>query len=150
MSKWTILKSVIVVASLAISGAPTMANAETTFNDVRQEAKELTDVIGEYAHDRRIALADASRATLRNIDEGISELNSRILNEWGQMNDTAKATAEAAMDDLRQRRLAVAEKLGALEQSSSDSWSDIRAGFYTAFDDLRMTWEKVQQEFDPN
>jgi hypothetical protein len=148
MFRWNGLKSVSLVAALATSGALTAANAQTTFDDVKQEAHALTKVIGDYTHDRRVALTEASRATLQGIDESILELNAKIRDDWDQMSDASKATAQAAMDDLHQRRLATAERLGALEQSSSSSWSDIRSGFSAAFTDLRLAWEKAKQEFD--
>ncbi len=148
MPKWNGLKLVSLVAALATSGALTTASAQTTFDDVKQEVHALTEVIGDYTHDRRVALTEASRATLQSIDESILELNTKIRDDWGEMSDASKAKAEAAMENLHLRRLAVAERLGALEQSSSSSWSDIRSGFSVAFTDLQLAWEQAKQEFD--
>ncbi len=74
-------------------------------------------------------------------------MNAQIRDDWGQMSDGTKADAEVVMDELHRRRLVVAERLGALEQSSSSSWSDIRAGFSTAFADLQIAWETAKHEF---
>lgn len=123
-------------------------DAQTTFDDVKQEAHALFEVIGDYTHDRRVALIEASKTSLQGIDESLLELDTQIRDDWGQINDAAKANAQAAMDDLHQRRLTVAESLGALEHSSSESWSDIRAGFSAAFADLQMAWETAEQEFE--
>lgn len=148
MSRWNGLKLVSLVAALATSGAFTAAHAQTTFDDVKQEAQALTGVIGNYSHDRRVALTEASQATLKSIDESIHELNAKIRDDWSQMSDATKAKAQTALDNLHQRRLAVAERLGAIEQSSSSSWSDIRGGFSVAFTDLQTAWENAKQEFD--
>lgn len=78
MPNWTGLKSVTLVAALAVSGALTAANAQTSFDDVKTESRALVDVIGDYAHDQSVALVDASKETLQGIDESISELNNRI------------------------------------------------------------------------
>ena len=149
MPKWNGLKPVTLVAALMLSGAA-VANAETTFNDVKQESQALIDVIGDYSHDRRDALVETSKATLQSIDESIDEMNTRIRDDWSEMSDAAKADAQAAMNKLHEQRLAVAERLGALEQSSSDGWSDIRAGFSMAFTDLKTAWEAAKQEFGEN
>jgi len=142
------LKTLLLTAALASSGALTAANAQTTFEDVKQEAHALVEMIGDYSHDRRIALVETSRTTLANIDESILELNAQMRDDWGQMSDASKAKAGATLDDLHQRRLAVAERLGALEQSSSSSWNDIRTGFSVAFRDLQLAWETAKHEFD--
>lgn len=148
MSKSTNLKSLLLATALATSGALTAANAQTTFDDVKQEAHAFFEVIGDYSHDRRMSLVETSRTTLANIDESILELNAQMRDDWGQMSDASKAKARAALDDLHQRRLAVAERLGALEQSSSSSWNDIRSGFSVAFSDLQLSWETAKHEFD--
>lgn len=148
MLNWNTLKSITLVVALVTSGTFTTVNAQTIFSDVKKEMHDLTEVIGDYTHDRRDALAESSRKTLQNIDEKTQELNTRVRGEWDKMSDTAKANAQAAMDVLYQRRLAVAERLGALEQSSSETWSEIRTGFSAAFTELRMAWENARSEFD--
>lgn len=150
MFTWNGLKSVTLVAALATSGILTAASAQTTFEDVKQEAHALFEVIGDYTHDRRVALVETSRETLQGIDDSIVELNAQVRDDWGQMSDTVKADARASMDNLHQRRLAVAERLGALEQSSAASWRDVRAGFSAAFADLQLAWENAKQEFEEN
>lgn len=146
MLNWNNMKSVTLVAALAMTSL-SGAYAQTTFSDVRQEAGTLIEVMGDYSHDQRVALVDASRATLAGIDDSITAMNTRLRDDWDQMSDAAKADAQAALDDLHARRLAVAEGLGALGHSTASAWADIRVGFSTSFTDLVTAWEAARQEF---
>lgn len=133
----------------ALSGALGAANAQTSFDDIKRDSEALVADIGDYAHDRSDALVEASREALRELDDSVQDVNARVRENWNEMSDSARAKAERELEDLHERRLAVAEHLGALERSSAGAWSDVRTGFTNAFDDLVTSWEQAKRELDP-
>ncbi|AKI00299.1 hypothetical protein IMCC20628_01583 [Hoeflea sp. IMCC20628] len=151
MTKWMNLKNAAAMTLiLATAGTMTNAYAQTSFEDVKTEAQALVEVTGDYAYAKRDELVAKSRASLKNIDASILDLEARIRNNWASMDDAAKAKAKAEMAALRQLRIKVAEDLAGLRYSTADAWTDMKGGFSDSFDVLRNSWVKAKSEFDPS
>ena len=56
---------------------------------------------------------------------------------WAEMSDAARETAEARLRDLRQARNRLGERYGALESGASSAWDELKTGFSDAWAPFR-------------
>lgn len=120
----------------------------TSINQVKQETQELLQTLKAYSADQRDEAIDKTRAALDNLDKRIDALETRIDNDWDNMNKAAREKARASLKSLRQQRIQLAEKYGNLETSSDEAWEHMKKGFSKAYNAVNKAWEKAKREFE--
>ena len=120
---------------------------ETTFAEVRKEARELASTLKRYGADQREESVDTATKALFELDNRILDLQLRIDNRWDEMNQAARDEARESLRALQRQRIELAEWYGGLKSDSGDAWKDIRQGFSQAFGEINEGWEKALREF---
>lgn len=135
----------LVVASTAFAAQATPS--KTTIQDVEKKVAEAVESVKAYAVDQRAEAVQKAKAALDDIDVRIDQMDSRIREKWGQMDQTARQQAAADLTALRNERNQVAEWYGGLKHSSSQAWGDVKTGFLKSVQDLGDAFSKAYREF---
>ena len=123
---------------------------KTSIKEVKQETQDLIQALGTYTADQRDEAIEITKTALDELDKRIDALETRIDNNWDQMNKAAREKARANLKALRKQGTEVAEWYGRLETSSADAWEQMKIGFSDAYKNLSDAWEKSEKEFGTN
>ena len=141
-------------ALLLIGGlglGPGLAAAEqTSADDIRRETAELLQALKSYGAEQRDEALDKSRSALDSLDRRIEALESRMLEQWDEMDAAARARTRESLQALREQRTRVAEWYGSLKSGSANAWEHIRQGFSSAYEAMLEAWEKSEHELRPD
>jgi len=136
------------IAPLSHAATSTEKTSEkTSIQEVKQETQELLQTIKSYTADQRDEAIQKTKSALENLDKRIDSLETRIDNNWDNMNKAAREKARANLKALREQRIKVAEWYGSLKSSSADAWKHMKKGFSDAYQALYNAWEKSEQAF---
>jgi hypothetical protein len=135
------------VLSLTTTTLPAAETDQTSAADIKRETAELLQSLKNYGAEQRDEALEKSRAALENIDRRIDSLESKMLDNWDDMDQAARQQAHDSLQALREQRTRVAEWYGSMKSSSADAWGHIRQGFSKAYQALHEAWEKSEQEF---
>jgi len=83
---------------------------------------------------------------LENLDQRIDALETRMLDQWDEMDQATRSRMRASLQALREQRTHVAEWYGSLKSSSADAWGQIKQGFSEAYRTLGEDWQKSETE----
>ena len=123
------------------------SSEKTSIEEVKQETQDLIQTIKAYTADKRDEAIQKTKSALENLDKRIDSLETRIENNWDNMNKAAREKARANLKALRKQRIKVAEWYGGLKSSSVDAWGHIKKGFSDAYEAFSDAWEKAEKEF---
>ncbi|MCF3974701.1 hypothetical protein [Paracoccus salsus] len=139
-----------VAALLALPAAAQDAESLTTADEVRAEISEAMDAIGSYSEqEREQALAEA-REALDRLDAEIDRREQALRENWAEMSEAARKTAEARLRDLRQARNRLGERYGALESGASSAWDELKTGFSDAWGAFSEAWSAADEDSSAN
>jgi len=131
---------------LTPSYAETPAN-KTSITEVKKETQDLLRALKSYTADQRDDAIQKTKATLDKLDKRIEALETRIHNNWDNMDKAARNNARASLKALRKQRTQVAEWYGRLKSSSAGAWDHMKQGLADAYKALHKAWEKAETEF---
>ena len=137
------LLATFAMASPVFSAA---ASETTSAEDIKQETAELLEALKAYGTEQRDAAVEQSRAALENLDQRIDALETRMLDQWDEMDQATRSRMRASLQALREQRTHVAEWYGSLKSSSADAWGQIKQGFSEAYRTLSEDWQKSETE----
>ena len=121
------------------SSSPTQATTQDPQNMVA-DAVQAVKSYSAAQHDQAVQRA---KAILDDFDARIKDLESRLSQKWGQMDQAAHQEAMSAMTSLRKQRNAAAEWYGGLKHGSSQAWEDVKTGFSKSAHDLEDAFRKA-------
>lgn len=119
----------------------------TTTAEIKQETIELLQSLKAYSVDQREKALEQARTALANLDKRIETLETRLLEQWDEMDQVTRDQAQASLQALRRQRTRVAEWYGSMKSSSAGAWGHIKEGFSSAYRALHGAWEKSEKEF---
>jgi len=136
------------LATLAMASPVFSATASeaTSVEDIKQETAELLEALKAYGTEQRDAAVEQSRAALENLDQRIDTLETRMLDQWDEMDQATRSRMRESLRVLREQRTHVAEWYGSLKSSSADAWGQIKQGFSEAYRTLGEDWQKSETE----
>ena len=137
---------------ITLFGIAPLSNAETSsekasIEEVKQETQDLLAALKSYTAAQRDEAIQKTKSALERLDKRINSLETRIDNNWDNMNKAAREKARAYLKALRKQRIKVAEWYGGLKSSSVDAWEHIKKGFSDAYEAFSDAWEKAEKEF---
>ena len=140
----------IALALLASLGlAPAQAaeqQKETSAADIKRESAELLQALKSYGAEQRDEALEKSRAALENLDRRIETLETRMLEQWEEMDEATRARTRDSLQALREQRTRVAEWYGSLKSGSAAAWGHIKQGFSNAYRAMNEAWEKSEED----
>ncbi|RFU11864.1 hypothetical protein DZD18_14990 [Rhodobacteraceae bacterium W635] len=150
MSFLDTLRAAGVAALLAVPAAAQDTDALTTAEEVRAEISEAMNAIGAYSEQERDEALAEARAALDRLDAEIERRDRALRENWAEMSDAARETAEARLRDLRQARNRLGERFGALESGASGAWDELKTGFSNAWGDFSDAWSAADEDAPAN
>src|SRR6056297_676879 len=82
---------------------------KTSIEGVKQETQDLIQALGDYTADQQDEAIEKTKTALDKLDKHIAALETRIDDNWDQMNKAAREKARANLQALRKQRTEVAE-----------------------------------------
>lgn len=96
---------------------------------------------GDYTYEHKDAFVAKTKAELDALDVKIQEWSDKAANAA----DSAKADAQAKLQDLRSQRGVLNQKFEAVKKSTDADWNDVKAGFENSYDSttnsVRQAWQ---------
>jgi peptidoglycan hydrolase CwlO-like protein len=135
---------------LAFTGHSFAAQApedKTTGKEVRQEVKEALEAVKNYSADKRDEAVKKVRIAIDDLDRRIENIESRIEEQWNQMDESAREQAQATLKTLRTKRTELAEWYGGMRHSSANAWEHVKKGFLASYKALSEAYDKAVKEF---
>ncbi|MBU0484334.1 MAG: hypothetical protein KKB30_07455 [Proteobacteria bacterium] len=122
-------------------------NKRTSFEEVKQNSKDLLKTINAYTVEQRDEAVNKTKAALDKLDQRIEALEKRADQNWDKMDKTARQNTRASLQELRRQRTKVAEWYGSLKSSTGEAWVHMKNGFTEAYQALDEAWQKSEKEF---
>lgn len=144
------LRAAGLAALLAVPAAAQDTDALTTADDVRAEISEAMDAIAAYSEQESDQALTEAREALNRLDAEIERREQALRDNWAEMSDAARETAQARMSDLRQARNRLGERYGALESGVNSAWDALKAGFSDAWTDFSEAWSAADEDAPAN
>ena len=120
--------------------------AMTTTDEVRAEISEAMEAIAAYSEqESEQALAEA-REALNRLDAEIARREQALRENWADMSETARETAQARLGDMREARNRLGERFGALESGASSAWDELKEGFSDAWSAFSDAWTAADED----
>ncbi|KHE92994.1 MAG: hypothetical protein K8F52_17225 [Candidatus Scalindua rubra] len=146
-----IIRSVIIVAAIAMPGISSICFSETstdktTMEEVKQEMRDAIQVLKDYSIDQRDEAIKETKAALNRLDNRIDALETHIDNNWDTMSEAAREKTRTTLKSLRKQRIQMAEWYDRLKSSSAAAWEEIKKGFSDAYTSFYNIWEKAEKE----
>ncbi|SEP27900.1 hypothetical protein SAMN04490248_1722 [Salinihabitans flavidus] len=140
------LRAAGLAALLAMPAAAQETDALTTADEVRAEISDAMDAIAAYSQQERDQALTEAREALNQLDAEIERREQALRENWSEMSDAARATAEARLRDLRQARNRLGERYGALESGASSAWDELKTGFSDAWGAFSEAWSAADED----
>ena len=136
--------------AIASPGFSAAAAEATSAENIKQETAELLEALKAYSTEQRDAAVEQSKVALENLDQRIDVLETRMLDQWDEMDQAARTRTRDSLQALREQRTNVAEWYGSLKSSSADAWGHIKQGFSEAYQTLSEDWQKSEAVIGDN
>ena len=135
------------VATLFIAVPVAVARRVSAARRVRYHAGKAVEALKDLTAEQRDEALGQAKATMDGLDEKIDDLQQALYGKWDQMDQTARDKTRLLLDTLSRERNQVSQWYGAMMQSSSQAWSDVKEGFMKSFTDLNASFQKAREEY---
>lgn len=103
----------------------------------KQHFNKMNDAIASYTVEQKDAAVKAMQQSLSAIDKRVDEVEGWSMDRWNQLSDSARATRQDALRNLRKARNETAEWIGSLRYSTAENWDEVKQGFAASTDRLK-------------
>ncbi|HSY16717.1 MAG TPA: hypothetical protein VK815_00215 [Candidatus Acidoferrales bacterium] len=113
---------------------------ETTTN-VLESVKESVQSAADYTFDKKDAFTAKASSDLDSLDQNIKELGDKAATGA----DSVKADAQVKLQDLRDKRVVLQQKLDDVKNATAINWNEAKAGFQQSYDDMKTSVKAAWQ-----
>ena len=113
---------------------------ETTTN-VLESVKESVQSAADYTFDKKDAFTAKASSDLDALDQNIKELGDKAATGA----DSIKADAQAKLQDLRDKRGVLQQKLDDVKNAPATNWNEAKASFQQSYDDMKTSVKAAWQ-----
>jgi len=142
--------AVLACGMVIMAGTAAAQQGKASAAEIRAEISEAMEAIAAYsAQERDEAMAEA-RAALTRIDAEIERREQALRENWADMSDAARDSAQARLRDLRAARNRLGERYGALEAGTAGAWDELKTGFSDAWNAFSDAWTAADEDTPAN
>jgi hypothetical protein len=150
--KTTTATSMLTIAVMILISAVSFAGQKsgddkTTSKDVKQETMEAIETIKKYTVEKKDEAVREVKIVLEDLDARIDRMQSRVENNWNEMDQASRKKAKKTLQALRKKRNELSEWYGGLKHSSADAWDHVKKGFVDGYEALAGAFDKAENEF---
>jgi hypothetical protein len=106
-----------------------------------ETTKESVQSAVDYTYDQKDAFTAKASADLDALDQKIKELGDKVATG----TDSVKADAQVKLQDLRDKRAVLQQKMDDVKNSTAANWNDVKAGFQQSYDDTKSAVKAAWQ-----
>ncbi len=110
------------------------ANAWADIKDSMQSTKD-------YTYDKKDAFVASASADLDTLDQKIKALSDKA----ATASDSVKADAQIKLQELRDKRAVLNQKLDAVKNATEADWNDVKTAFQNSYDDVKTSLKQAWQ-----
>jgi phosphopentomutase len=118
---------------------------ETTTN-AWENMKQSVQSAVDYTFDKKDAFAAKASADLDALDQNIKDLGDKAATG----TDSVKADAQVKLQELRDKRTALQQKMDEVKNATAANWDEAKAGFQQSYDDMKAAtksaWEWLKDK----
>jgi hypothetical protein len=123
-----------------VSLTPTLLGS----GEIKREVRDLLQSVRSYGYQHKDEYQKKMQAALRDLDERIEDLQDRA----DQAGGAAKKQFARDLEQLRQMRAAVREKLDKVKAASPAAFKELKAGTDDAYNDLLKAYDRARSQFN--
>ncbi len=123
-----------------------VANVKEGTTNAWANLKESLQSATDYTYDKKDAFVASASADVDTMDQKIKELSDKAANA----SDSAKASVQATLQDLKAKRVVLGQKLDDVKNSTEANWNDVKAGFKSSYDDVKDSLKQAWQGLTGN
>lgn len=138
---------VFLISGISFASQKGKEDNKTTSADVKREAEEAIDAIGNYSVEQRDMAIKKVKILTEKLDARIDKMQSRIEEKWDKMDKASREEARKTLTVLRKKRNELSEWYGGLKHSSSSAWDHVKKGFAESYEALSNAFDKAESEF---
>jgi uncharacterized protein YhaN len=105
--------------------------------DIKNSMQSVTD----YTYDKKDVFVANASTNLDALDQKIQELSDKA----ATASDSVKADAQIKLQELRNERAALNQKLDAVKNSTEADWNDVKTAFQNSYDDVKSSLKQAWQ-----
>jgi len=121
-------------------------DVKTDTTNAWADMKDSLSSASDYTYDKKDAYLNAATNDLARLDQHIQNLSDRA----ATASDSVKADAQTKLQELRDKRAALDQKLDDVKNSTEANWTDTKAAFQTSYDDVKSsvksTWQWLKDK----
>ena len=84
---------------------------------------------------------------LEKMDARIDRMQSRVENNWNEMDQASREKAKKTLQALRKKRNELSEWYSGMKHSSADAWDHVKKGSIDGCEALAAAFDKAENEF---
>lgn len=138
----------LVLAGPLLLGACSGESEPADADDVKEEARELSEAVESYTAAQRDEALEKAQAALADLTERIDALEEQARERWGDMDEQARKQTEENLESLEEQRSKAAEWFERMKDGSGEAWGHLSEGFAEAMAALRQSWREAEQEVE--
>lgn len=137
----TLSLSALVLAGCSKSDRnETQAGINDAYSDTKAVVADAWSDLKDYTFEKRSDFTIRTEAMTAKLDAQVSELQANYA------ADKASASRQAAMEELKNSRADLNDKLAALGNASADTWASAKAGVIAAWDRTEAAYKKAKAD----
>lgn len=145
------MKNKIIILTLGLSALALAACSKSDRNEVKSDIKDAYQDtksavantwsdLKDYTFEKRSDFSDRTKALTAKLDADVSELQANYA------EDKASASRRAAMQELKDSRADLGEKISALGTATTDTWGSAKANVIAAWDRTEAAYKKAKAD----
>jgi cytochrome c556 len=139
----------LVVAALAMGCKPAeeKSAAETgeamakQYDKVKQETKQATRDMKDYAYGQKTEFVESMQKQLTEINRDLDQLSAKV----EKSSDAAKAEAQPKLQALREQAARLNKQLDEAKNATESTWDSVRGGSQKAYNELKDGFKVARQ-----
>lgn len=114
---------------------------------VRHHAGKVMEALKDYTSEQKEKALNQAKETMDQLDDSIDALQQKLYSRWSDLDELTRDKMQGQLSSLSKKRNQLAQWYGAMMQSSTDAWEDVKDGFVTCFRELSSSFQEAQSEF---
>jgi|GEM_PF-3372468 len=146
-----ILMALFITTFLSIQSAAQaitqVTNEQVTNEKSKEEILDALEAVKDYSITKREDFLQTTKSAVQTLDQRITQLESKLETQADKIDHDMQEKWKLTLTKLRRLRIAVAEKIGELQQSSESAWEEVKSGFRSAYDEVSDAVDEAEKSF---
>jgi hypothetical protein len=129
------------------AGQQTTGKSSGTATDFKKKTLEAVETLKNYSIEKKDKSVSEVKVALEKMDARIDRMQSRVENNWNEMDQASREKAKKTLQALRKKRNELSEWYSGMKHSSADAWDHVKKGSIDVCEALAAAFDKAENEF---